>query len=234
MAKTASHLTVFQRNPQWIIGRDDSSVSTIQSAFLSIPFVRQCKRSLMMFYREMSHDAIVKTDSTFARWLRNMGTAHIKKGLPDKPDMWETLTPTYPPGCRRVLSSDDYYPALNKEHVSLQTSAISRITESGIETADGEHTEYDLIVYATGFRTVEFLHPIKVYGAGGRDLKDVWDGGATAYYGVTVEDMPNFGLLYGPNTNLGKFLEGLSPQPRNMSNKQTPNNDRTQLDHPHD
>lgn len=171
----------------------------------------------MMFYRELSHNAIVKTDSTFARWLRDMGTTHIKKGLPDKPEMWETLTPTYPPGCRRVLSSDDYYPALNKEHVSLETRAISRITETGIETADGEHTEYDLIVYATGFRTVEFLHPIKVYGAGGRDLADVWNGGATAYYGVTVEDMPNFGILYGPNTNLGKFLEGMSAHWRNTS-----------------
>ncbi|KAL4781299.1 hypothetical protein BJX76DRAFT_360078 [Aspergillus varians] len=81
--------------------------------------------------------------------------------------------------CRRLLSSDDHYAALNKDHVKLETREMQRITETGIET---ETAEFDLIV---------------------RELSQAWDGGATAYYGVTVEDMPNFGLLYGPNTSLG-------------------------------
>ncbi|KAL4912250.1 hypothetical protein BDW62DRAFT_206675 [Aspergillus aurantiobrunneus] len=203
IAKAASHLSVYQRTPQWIIPRDDSAVHPVQKALLSVPLLRRCKRAFMMFYREQTHDPIVHAHSPMSQEVRGMGVAHIKKGLPDKPEMWETLTPAYPPGCRRILSSDDYYPALNKEHVKLETREIKRITESGIETVDGENTEFDLIVYATGFRTVEFLHPMKLYGAHGRDLSEVWDGGATAYYGVTVEDMPNFGLLYGPNTNLG-------------------------------
>lgn len=204
VAKTASHVTVYQRTPQWIIARDDYAIQPLQKALLSIPFFRNCKRSLMMFYREATHDPIVKADSKMADEVRKMGIEHIKKGLPDKPEMWDVLTPKYAPGCRRILSSDDYYPALNKEHVKLETRDIQRITESGIQTAD-ETTEFDLIVYATGFRTVEFLTPIKIHGANGRDLAELWDGGATAYYGVTAEDMPNFGLLYGPNTNLGTF-----------------------------
>ncbi|KAL4931832.1 flavin-containing monooxygenase [Aspergillus undulatus] len=203
IAKSASHVSVYQRTPQWIIPRNDKAVSAIEQSLLSVPLVRNCKRAFMMFYREMSHDPIVKAGSKMSQEVRDMGVNHMKKGLPDKPGLWDILTPMYPPGCRRILSSDDYYPALNKDHVKLETREIQRIIETGIETADGEATEFDLIVYATGFRTVEFLHPMKIYGANGRDLSQIWGGGATAYYGVTVEDMPNFGLLYGPNTNLG-------------------------------
>ncbi|KAL4807495.1 hypothetical protein BDV18DRAFT_151521 [Aspergillus unguis] len=203
IAKTASHVSVYQRTPQWIIPRDDYEIQTWQKGLLSVPLFRNCKRSLMMLYREISHGPVVKGNSRMAQMVRNMGINHIKKGLPDKPEMWDALTPTYPPGCRRILSSDDYYPALNKEHVKLETRQIQRICENGIQMADNETAEFDLIVYATGFKTVEFLTPIKIHGANGRDLSEVWDGGATAYYGVTVEDMPNFGLMYGPNTNLG-------------------------------
>ncbi|KAL4768212.1 hypothetical protein BDW60DRAFT_219933 [Aspergillus nidulans var. acristatus] len=203
VAKTASHLTVYQRTPQWIIPRDDKPVHSAQKALLSIPFFRNCKRAFMMLYREMSHDFVVKSNARNSQEVRELAIGHIKKGLPDKPELWDVLTPSYPPGCRRILASDDYYPALGRDNVKLDTRNIQRITETGIQTADGETTDFDLIVYATGFRTVEFLHPIKVCGAGGRELAEIWDGGATAYYGVTVEQMPNFGLLYGPNTNLG-------------------------------
>ncbi|KAL4864933.1 hypothetical protein BDV12DRAFT_175457 [Aspergillus spectabilis] len=203
VAKTAAHLSVYQRTPQWIIPRMDMAVHPAQQALLSIPFLRRSKRAAMMWFREATHDAIVELDSKMSKEVRDMGTDLIKKGLPDKPELWDVLTPTYPPGCRRILASDDYYPALNNEHVKLELRDIQRISETGIETADGENTEFDLIVYATGFRTVEFLHPIKIQGANGRELSKIWKGGATAYYGVTVEDMPNFGLLYGPNTNLG-------------------------------
>jgi cation diffusion facilitator CzcD-associated flavoprotein CzcO len=68
---------------------------------------------------------------------------------------------------------------------------------------DGKEEEYDLLILATGFRTVEFMHPINITGRGGKSLADVWSGGGQALYGVTVEDMPNFSMLYGPNTNLG-------------------------------
>jgi cation diffusion facilitator CzcD-associated flavoprotein CzcO len=182
----------------------DMEIHPAQKALLSVPFIRRCKRALMMYLREQSHEAIVQPASSMSQEIRDVSKDLLHKGLPDKPELWEVLTPKYPPGCRRIIASDDYYPALNMKHVHLETRDIQRITESGIETVDGDNAEFDLIVYATGFRTVEFLHPIKLYGAGGRELADIWSGGATAYYGVTVEDMPNFGLLYGPNTNLGR------------------------------
>lgn len=95
------------------------------------------------------------------------------------------------------------YPALARDNVDLVTNKIAKITETGIETEGGESHDFDLIVCATGFRTVDFMHPIEMYGSSGRALSDIWKSGARAFNGVTVEDLPNFGMLYGPNTNLG-------------------------------
>ena len=115
---------------------------------------------------------------------------------------WEKLTPNYAIGCKRVIISDDYFPVFNLPQVSLETGKIAKITEKGIEI-DGVETEYDLIVCATGFRSVEFMHPIKITGSAGRTLTSVWSSGAKAMYGMVVESLPNFAMLYGPNSNLG-------------------------------
>lgn len=101
-----------------------------------------------------------------------------------------------------IVVSDDYFPVFNRDNVRLETGKIDRITEHGIMT-DRKEENYDLIILATGFRTVEFMHPITVTGKNGKTLKDVWKEGGQALYGVTIESMPNFGMLYGPNTNLG-------------------------------
>lgn len=47
------------------------------------------------------------------------------------------------------------------------------------------------------------MHPIKIIGKNGKPLSDIWKQGAHAYLGTCIEDCPNFGMLYGPNTNLG-------------------------------
>ncbi|KAJ5527556.1 hypothetical protein N7513_011715 [Penicillium frequentans] len=199
-----SHLTIFQRTPNWVIPRLDAPVSPLQQALLTyIPPLLWRKRSLQMDYRENFHDAIFDNDSEYANRLRGWGNALRKAQLADHPELWDKLTPNYAPGCKRVIISDDYYPALTRDNVSLETRPITRITERGIEVEGDGEQEYDLIILATGFKTVEFMYPIKVYGANGRPLEDIWKDGARAYRGVTVEDLPNFGMFYGPNTNLG-------------------------------
>ena len=115
----------------------------------------------------------------------------------------EKLTPAYAVGCKRVIVSDDYFPVFNRCNVSLQTGKITRITEKGIVIDGGAETEYDLIVLATGFRTVDFMHPIQITGAASRSLADIWARGAKAMYAMVVESLPNFAMLYGPNGNLG-------------------------------
>lgn len=159
-----------------------------------------------MDFRESFHSAIFDGNSDFAQQIRTWCTEMMQAQLAHKPELWNTLTPNYSPGCKRVIISDDYYPALGRDNVELETGPITRITEKGIEIEGKGEQEYDLIVLATGFQTVDFMYPIQIYGANGRSLGDIWKNGAMAYLGMTVEDLPNFGMFYGPNTNLGEIL----------------------------
>jgi hypothetical protein len=157
----------------------------------------------MMDFRESFYDAVTDSSSEFAEVIRSSCIEMMKTQIPDQPDLWSKLTPDYSPGCKRVIISDDYYPAVANPKTILESNKIRRITETGIELEDGTHHEHDTIVLATGFRTVEFLHPIKVTGTQSRPLAEIWSSGATALYGTTIPSLPNFGLFYGPNTNLG-------------------------------
>ncbi|KAL3491939.1 hypothetical protein BJX62DRAFT_251031 [Aspergillus germanicus] len=204
VAKVASHLMVYQRTPNWVMPRLDAAVSPLQQALLTyVPPLRMRKRSLAMDFRESFYAAVSDSESDFAKQIRHWCFEGMRKQLANKPELWEKLTPTYAPGCKRLIISDDIYPALARENVDLETRRISRITETGIEVEGGILQEYDFIILATGFKTVEFMYPIQIYGSNGRPLSDIWKDGASAYHGVTVEDLPNFGMFYGPNTNLG-------------------------------
>ena len=200
----SQNLTIYQRSPNWVIPREDGPVSDLRRAiYRYLPPVRWRKRAGMMDFRESFYDAVTDGDSAFADMLRTLCNDMMRKQIPDRPDVWEKLTPTYNPGCKRVIISDDYYPAVANPKTTLETDKIKRITETGIELENGEHHEHDMIVLATGFRAVEFLFPIKVTGTHARSLTDIWSGGASALYGTTVPSLPNFGMFYGPNTNLG-------------------------------
>ncbi|KAF2624728.1 flavin-binding monooxygenase-like protein [Macroventuria anomochaeta] len=200
----SKNLTIYQRSPNWVTPREDGPVSDLRRAIYRwLPPVRWRARAGMMDFRESLHESVTDGDSALADMLRTLCKDMMRKQIPDRPDMWEKLTPTYNLGCKRVIVSDDYYPAVAHPKTTLETNKIKRITETGIELENGEHHDHDMIVLATGFRTVEFLFPIKVTGTHGRSLGDVWSGGASALYGTTVPSLPNFGMFYGPNTNLG-------------------------------
>lgn len=160
-----------------------------------------------MDYRESFYSAVTAPESPFADQIREWCQDTMKAQIPNRPDLWEKLVPDYAPGCKRVIITDDYYPAVADPKTTLETNKIVRITETGVEVEDGHggtvHHEHDFLVLATGFRTVEFLFPIKITGADGQALSDIWAGGASALYGTTVPSLPNFGMFYGPNTNLG-------------------------------
>ena len=207
IAPAASHLTVFQRTPNWLIPRKDIPVSTLQKALLTyVPPLRWRKRALQMEFRESFHSAVFDGSSDFAQSIRDWCTGMMQSQLPHKPELWNTLTPNYSPGCKRVIICDDYYPTLGRDNVDLETGPITRITEKGIETEGKGEQEYDLIVLATGFKTVDFMYPVQVYGANGRSLGDIWKNRVQAHLGMTIEDLPNFGMFYGPNTNLGEII----------------------------
>jgi hypothetical protein len=115
----------------------------------------------------------------------------------------ERCTPDYVMGCKRVLFSNDWYPTLARPDVELVTDAIERIVRGGVVTAGGTVREADVIIYGTGFQTLDFLAPMSVTGRDGRKLHETWRDGAEAHLGIAVSGFPNFFMLYGPNTNLG-------------------------------
>lgn len=113
------------------------------------------------------------------------------------------LTPDYRVGCKRILVSDDYYPALAQPNVELVTDAVVRVEGNRFVTADGRERTFDVMVGATGFRATEPPIARVVYGEGGRSLADSWSGKLEALHGTTVAGFPNLFLLVGPNTGLG-------------------------------
>lgn len=203
VAKVCDTLTVFQRTPNWIVPRGDKPISNVmRNIYRYVPLVRKRYRAQLMDLREQFFDAAVVDDSEANDILRAGSLEMMKRQIPDKPDLRAALTPNYPPGCKRVILSDDYFPALNLPHVHLETRSIQRITSNGIRVEEMDY-DFDLIIMATGFRTLEFMYPIQIYGTNGRSIQDIWKDGARAYLGMTAESLPNFGMLYGPNTNLG-------------------------------
>ena len=133
------------------------------------------------------------------RVAEKMAKSHIRKQVKSAA-LRERVTPDYKIGCKRILISNDWYPALQRDNVELIADGPARITENAIVTKDGRTIEVDAIVCATGFKVPSKAAPFPVTGRGGLDLDTAWDDGAEAYKGVTVSGFPNLFFLMGPNT----------------------------------
>jgi cation diffusion facilitator CzcD-associated flavoprotein CzcO len=120
------------------------------------------------------------------------------------PVLRDKLTPTYTPGCKRLLQSNDYYPALQRPNVSVETEKIIELRPEGVATADGTLHRVDTIIYGTGFRITNNPMAEKVHGADGRTLAEYWAAtGMRAYCGTSIPGFPNFFMMAGPNTGIG-------------------------------
>ncbi|MFI0444279.1 flavin-containing monooxygenase [Actinomadura sp. 6N118] len=202
IAAEAGRLVLFQRSAPYVIEKPDRPYRRWERVlFATVPGVYELSRAKIYALYESRALGFVK----YPRLMEIMEKG-FRKGLeaqvPD-PSLREALVPDYPMGCKRILVSSDYYPALNRPNVDLVTDPIARVTPSGVTTAGGTEHEADVIVYATGFRSTDFLAPMKISGVEGRELNDVWRHGAQAHLGITVSGFPNLFLLYGPYTNLG-------------------------------
>jgi len=205
IAQSCKSLVVCQRTPAWVMPRHDAPISpTMRNVYKYVPLVRKRYRASLMDFRENVFDAAFDPESSKHDFITSIARQHMLNQLPGdhNADRREKLTPDYPFSCKRIIVSDDYFPAMKRDRVSLETGTISEITPTGISVGDGVHHEIDLLILATGFRTTQFMYPIRIFGAGGYSLGEAWANGASAYLGITVQNLPNFGMLYGPNTNL--------------------------------
>jgi cation diffusion facilitator CzcD-associated flavoprotein CzcO len=136
------------------------------------------------------------------RKATEIATHHLEKHIKD-PKFRAALKPNYELGCKRVLVSDDFYPALTRSNVELVTDGIAEVREKSVVTSDGVERPIDVLIYGTGFRATEPFIGIRLVGRGGVEIHDAWRERMSAYLGITVGGFPNLFLLLGPNTGLG-------------------------------
>ncbi|MFC4373538.1 flavin-containing monooxygenase [Nocardia halotolerans] len=196
-------LTVFQRTAPYIISRPDRQFSRRHHRlFEQVPATELAERGTWYGVVEGLSFAWVYA-APLAAAIRAWSKWHMRRQAKSAPGLFEKIWPAYPIGCKRILFSDNYIPALTQPNVELRTEAIAEITPAGVRTVDGVEHDVDVIIWGTGFRTTEFLAPMQITGTGGLALAEQWRDGAHAYYGMTVPRFPNLFLMYGPNTNTG-------------------------------
>ena len=197
IAKVAGHLTVLQRTPNWILPRGCKPYSpAAKAAFRYLPFTHRALRTGLDLIMSLSHGASLLGHQTMER-VEEMGRKNIASAISDEA-MREALTPDSRFGCKRPLVSDDFYPALERDNVTLITSAAREVTPTGVVTADGDELAADVIIYCTGYKVLD-LERIDVVGEDGRSLAEGMAKAPEAYAGIAVPGFPNYFLGVGPN-----------------------------------
>lgn len=203
IAPQAAELYIFQRTPNWMVPRGDRAFTDFErKLFARAPWIARLLRWWTWLRLELAFYPVIRQSRFLSRRVRQFALEHMRAQVAD-PRLHPLLTPSYPPGAKRILISDDYYPTLNRKNVHLVTAGIDRVTPSGLVTRDGAAYDVDAIILATGFQSTAFLAPMRIEGRQGRVLEEVWRDGAEAYLGMTVAGFPNLFMMYGPNTNLG-------------------------------
>ena len=202
IAPQVEQLFVYQRTPPWIIPKPDRYIKQQHRQRLAEHrLLLQLTRTLFYLLHELAGVGFFVAPGLLEK-LSGQVKKFIARSIADE-TLRAQLTPSYALGCKRILLSNDYYPALCRQNVELVTSGIAEVTPEGIRTQDGKERQLDAIILATGFQAAEVVAPFPMLGRGGIDLGKQWQDGAEAYLGTTVSGFPNAFLIVGPNTGLG-------------------------------
>ncbi|MDF3029794.1 MAG: monooxygenase [Moraxellaceae bacterium] len=219
IAPLVSRLDVHQRTPIWVLKKPDRELPAwLKSVFRLLPPMQRAVRTAT----DTVSEALMVIAAVYykqAPWIvrrcEEAGLRNLREQLPDRPDLWEKLTPTYGFGCKRPTFSNVYFQTFARDNVQLITAPIDRLTESGIRTQDGTVREIDVLILATGYKTFEKgnLPSYAVHGRNGVELGSYWDENRyQAYEGLTVHGFPNFYIMLGPYALIGtsyfKMVEG--------------------------
>jgi cation diffusion facilitator CzcD-associated flavoprotein CzcO len=199
---TVATLTVVQRTPPWIVPKTNRRFSERERAHIRDSALARWKRWAQLFW---VHEKRVKGflgDESAMQPTRQLALNHLEKQVLD-PALRAKLTPDYAIGCKRLLISSDYYPALVKPHVSVVTDPIARVESNAVVTSSGQVIEADVLIYGTGFDAQHAMTCVPIRGREGISLEQAWSSGPEAYLGTIVSGFPNLFLMCGPNTGLG-------------------------------
>ena len=195
-------LFVFQRTPPWVIPHLDHPVGPrLQRLYERVPAAQRLVRATIWGLHELLVPGMAR-DPRLLKGHELLARANMRRSIED-PELRRRLTPDYAIGCKRILLSSDWYPAITSPGVELVTSGIREVREGSIVDGDGGEHELDTIVFATGFVPSDPPIARRLRGREGRTLSETWRGSPQAYLGTTVTGFPNLFLFYGPNTNLG-------------------------------
>jgi cation diffusion facilitator CzcD-associated flavoprotein CzcO len=199
IAPKVAHMSVFQRTGNWFLPRENRRYpAAVKAAIELVPGLQAFRRRFIFEYGE-SLTLAIRHPGTIGRLAAARSAAFMRSQLKD-PALRAKAWPDYTFGCKRVLFSSHYLPALARPNVELVTEEIASIEPRGIRTADGALHELDCVIWATGFQTNDFMFPMRIAGDG-VDLHEYWSRGAHAHLGVCVPGFPNMFVMYGPNTN---------------------------------
>ncbi len=203
VAKRAAQVTVFQRTAPWVLPKPDHPMPRpVRSLFGRVPLIQRALRSLIFAIQESVALGTTRVPQVL-RAGEVAGRANIRRGVSD-PALRQKLTPDYRLGCKRILVSNDYYPAIGADHVSVVTDGIARVAPDGVVDDAGTLHEADVLVLATGFKATDPVGDVRIIGRGGRNLGAEWGRtGMAAHMGTTISGYPNLFLIVGPNTGTG-------------------------------
>jgi cation diffusion facilitator CzcD-associated flavoprotein CzcO len=190
-------LHIFQRTAPWVMPRHDTSISAeTQYEYRSHPWRLRLERLKLYIHHEML--AFLFRHPAIMRALQR-GTLKHMEGAVSDPELRRKLTPNYTLGCKRILFSNDYYPALTQPNVHLIATGATEVTPTGVVGGDGVERPADVIIFGTGFRINDPAYAHFITGTDGRSLAQAWEGSPKTLAGTTVHGFPNLFLLNGPN-----------------------------------
>ncbi|MFI5757570.1 flavin-containing monooxygenase [Streptomyces sp. NPDC051569] len=198
----AARLTLFQRTPPWVMPRADREISAAERGLhRALPFTGALRRTLLWGIREAQVQAFTKWPNTLGL-VESLARANMAKAVKD-PELRARLTPSYRIGCKRILISSTYYPALARPNVDVVASGLAGVRGSTLVAADGTEAEADVIIFGTGFHVTDMPIAERVVGADGTTLAEAWKDGMESLRGATAAGFPNWMTVIGPNTGLG-------------------------------
>jgi cation diffusion facilitator CzcD-associated flavoprotein CzcO len=202
IADKVEKLYSFQRTAPWVMPKPDREYSEREKAlFAKVPFVQNLSRDLIYNQHEVRFVAF-RYAKPLLKGMELVARHNINKSIKNRV-LRRKVTPLFDMGCKRVLISNDYYPALAKPNVDVVTARIDQVTETGIKDSGGKQYDVDVIIYATGFKTVDAIANMNFSGRNGLKIQDAWKAGAESYMGIHTAGFPNAYFLMGPNTGLG-------------------------------
>ncbi|MFD7611048.1 flavin-containing monooxygenase [Streptomyces sp. NPDC059828] len=195
-------LTLFQRTPPWVMRRMDRRITGVERLLhRQLPVTQSVRRGLLWGMRELQVSAFTKRPNQLGL-IESLARANMAASIKD-PELRAKLTPSYRIGCKRILLSSDYYPALARPNVDVVASGLAEVRGSTVVAADGTEAEVDAIIFGTGFHVTDMPIAERVVGAEGITLADAWKSGMQSLRGATAAGFPNWMTIIGPNTGLG-------------------------------